>query len=294
MSIRFDLREHLFRLAGTLGFELIGVASARPPESFADFQRWIGDGFHAGMDYLAKNAEIRANPQRLLPEVKSLLMLGVSYRTVLESEPEIRRLFFVCEEHGSLPVADYACGIDYHIWIRTRLKQLAQMHQQWVPQGRCRGCVDTAPLLERQYAQNAGLGTIGKNTMLIHPEYGSRFFLAALLSTEEMTPTQPLSFDPCGDCRRCQDTCLGNALGEAYRLDARKCVNYWTVEHKGSFLSDVSFGCDQCQNACPWNREMLPKGRLSRKMLQETAPGELKEKFALTPIMRKLRDFQNQ
>jgi len=289
MNTSFDLREHLFHLAGTLGFELVGMASAGPSESFAYFQRWIGDGFHAGMDYLGRNIEIRADPQRLLPGAKSVLMLGVSYRTVLESAPEIRRLFFAGDEQDALPIADYACGIDYHIWIRERLKRLAQSHKQWIPQGKCRGCVDATPFLERQYAQNAGLGTIGKNTMLIHPVYGSRFFLAALLSTEEMVPTPPLSFDPCGDCRRCQDACYDKALGEPYRLDARKCVNYWTIEHKGG-LSDVSFGCDQCQNACPWNRETLPKGHLSRKMLQETSPSELKSIFAQTPLIRKLRN----
>ncbi|MCL2305976.1 MAG: tRNA epoxyqueuosine(34) reductase QueG, partial [Planctomycetaceae bacterium] len=249
--------------------------------------RWIDDGFHAGMDYLAKNMEIRADPQRLLPGAKSLLMLGVSYQTVLESEPEIRRLFFSCEEQDALPIADYASGIDYHLWIRKRLNQLAHWHRQWIPQGRCRGCVDTAPLLERQYAQNAGLGKIGKNTMLIHPNYGSRFFLAALLTTEELEPTQPLPFDPCSDCQRCQNVCASGALGEPHRLDARKCVNYWTIEH-GDGLSNVSFGCDLCQNACPWNREKLPSGRLSRKMLQETEPDELKSRFAQTPLLRKI------
>ena len=286
MSIHFDLRKHLFELAKALGFELVGIASAEPPESFTAFHRWIDTGFHAGMEYLARNPGIRADPQRLLPEVKSVLMLGVSYRTVLESAPEIRRLFFSCDEPDSLPIADYACGIDYHIWIRERLKQLARHHRQWVPHGKCRGCVDTAPLLERHYAQNAGLGKIGKNTMLIHPEYGSRFFLAALLSTEYLTPTPPLSFDPCGDCRRCQDACSSDALCEPYRLDARKCVNYWTIEH-GQGLSDDSFGCDQCQDACPWNREKLPHGRLSRKMLRETDVNELKSLLEKTPLLRR-------
>ena len=288
MGASFDLREALFEFAEKLGFEPAGVASASPPESFTEFQRWIRDGFHADMEYLSRNPDLRANPERLLPGVKSILMLGVSYRTVLESEPEIRRLFFSCDEHDALPIADYACGIDYHLWIRERLKQLAEQHRKWVPQARCRGCVDTAPLLERQYAQNAGLGKIGKNTMLIHPDYGSRFFLAALLSTEELIPTEPLAFNPCGDCRRCQDACPGGALSEPYRLDARKCVNYRTIEQSGG-LSDASFGCDLCQNACPWNREKLPDGKLSRKMLRETETDELKSLFGKTPLMRKLR-----
>ena len=280
-------QEHLFEFAGSLGFELVGIASAEPPGSFADFQRWIDDGFYAGMDYLARNPVIRADPQRLLPGAQSILMLGVSYQTVLESEPEIRRLFFSCGEEDSLPIADYACGIDYHIWVRKRLKLLAQWHRRRVPQGSCRGCVDTAPLLERQYAQNAGLGKIGKNTMLIHPDYGSRFFLAALLTTEELEPTQPITFDPCGDCRRCQNACPYSALGESYRLDARKCLNYWTIEH-GNGLPDDMFGCDLCQNACPWNREKLPTGSLSRKMLRETEPSELKSVLSQTPLMRRL------
>ena len=262
---KLAFRVKLFELSRELGFELCGIASAEPSESFVHYQRWIDEGCHAGMDYLAKNMEIRADPQRLLPEAKSVLMLGVPYRTVLESDPELRRQFFSSDDSDCVPIAAYACGIDYHLWIRQRLKKIAEFHRQVVPQGNCRGCVDTAPFLERQYAQNAGLGVRGRNTMLIHPEWGSRFFLAALLTTEELPVSKPLEFHPCANCQCCQKACHSGALNEPFRLDARKCMNYWTIEHKESFTGS-SFGCDLCQNACPWNRDKIEAGRLPREV----------------------------
>ena len=280
---KFAFRDKLFELSRELGFEFAGIASAASSESFAHFQRWIDDGCHAGMDYLAKNMEIRAEPRRLLPEAKSVLMLGVSFRTVLESAPELRQLFFSSEEGSDcISVAAYACGIDYHLWIRQRLKKITEFHRQTIPQGNCRGCVDTAPFFERQYAQNAGLGTIGRNTMLIHPEWGSHFFLAAFLTTEELPASKPLEFHPCVDCQRCQKACPNGALSEPFRLDARKCVNYWTIEHKGPF-SGSSFGCDLCQNACPWNREKIEAGCLPREVLAERNKEILKK----TPVGRR-------
>ena len=282
MGEKLAFREKLFELSRELGFELCGIASAEPSESFVYFQRWIDDGCHAGMDYLARNMEIRANPQRLLPEAKSVLMLGVPYRTVLESDPELRQHFFSSSDSDSVSIAAYACGIDYHLWIRQRLKKIAEFHRQTVSQGNCRGCVDTAPFLERQYAQNAGLGTIGRNTMLIHPEWGSHFFLAAFLSTEELPISLPLEFDPCADCQRCQKACPNGALSKPFRLDARKCVNYWTIEYKGPFAGS-SFGCDLCQNACPWNRDKIEAGCLPREVFAERNGETLKK----TPVGRR-------
>ncbi len=271
-----------------LGFELVGIASAKPSEAFVHFRRWIDDGFHAGMDYLAKNLDVRADPRRLLPGAKSVLMLGVSFRTVLESDPIVRNRFFVKNAGDTIPVASYACGRDYHLWIRERLKRLSEWHHRRFPTGSCRGCVDTAPFWERQYAENAGLGVAGKNTMLIHPEYGTRFFLAAFLTTEPLEPTEPLRFDPCSGCQRCQDACPTGTLGEPYRLDARKCINYQTIECKANTL-DSSFGCDICQNACPWNRETVVPGRISRQTLNESSFEKLTALYGETPLMRGIR-----
>jgi len=239
-------------LAIDLGFELVGVAAARRPATFDRFEAWIDAGMHAGMKYLAEKRKARSHPEFVLENVCSILMLGVSYERVLADAPLRLPL------RG---VARYARGGDYHHWIRQRLRQLAALHRKLHPEGRCRGIVDTAPLLERQFAVDAGLGRIGKNTMLIHPKLGSAFFLAALLSTEDwssdISPNLP---DPCGDCRGCLDACPTGALVEPYVLDARRCLNYWTIEQCDEIpqeiaekLGDCFFGCDTCQNVCPWN-----------------------------------------
>ena len=250
--VTVDGYKTLKTLAIDLGFELVGVAAARRPTTFDHFETWVDAGMHAGMSYLAERCEARSHPQFILDNVHSILMLGVSYERVLADAPLRLPL------RG---VARYARGRDYHHWIRRRLRQLAALHRKLHPQGRCRGAVDTAPLLERSFAVDAGLGRIGKNTMLIHPQLGSTFFLAALLSTEDwpsdVSPDLP---DPCGNCRRCLDVCPTGALVEPYILDARRCLNYWTIEQRGEIpqeiavtLGDRFFGCDTCQEVCPWN-----------------------------------------
>ena len=245
--------ETLELLAIDLGFELTGVAAARHPATFGRFEVWVDVGMHAGMNYLAQQREARSHPEFLLENARSMLMLGVSYERVLTDAPLRLPL------QG---VARYARGGDYHHWIRQRLRQLTARHRELYPQGRCRGVVDTAPLLERQFAVDAGLGRIGKNTMLIHPQLGSTFFLAALLSTEDWEADTPTNRpDPCNDCRRCLDACPTGALLEPYTLDARRCLNYWTIEQRGEIPPDIAaklgdrfFGCDTCQDVCPWNR----------------------------------------
>ena len=162
---------------------------------------------------------------------------------------------------GQARVSRYAWGADYHEVIRRRLHKLADFHRRLAPAAGVRGVVDTAPLLERQFGQLAGLGWIGKNTMLINERFGSWFFLAALLSTEEMAYDRPSVADRCGSCRACLDACPTGALVEPYRLDARKCISYLTIELRGPIPAELRaacgnrlFGCDACQEACPWNR----------------------------------------
>ncbi|MGL6195827.1 MAG: epoxyqueuosine reductase [Thermoguttaceae bacterium] len=287
-----ELARKLGDYAVELGFELVGVAQAGRPSTFEHYENWISGGKHAGMDFLAKNPEARSDPDFILSGVKSLLMLGVSVQTVVESDEELRAIFFANRDksviQGSVKdnikdcttcvtVASYAAGVDYHIWIRERLKKLSAKHRELTPHGKCRGIVDTAPLLERQFAVNAGLGKIGKNTMLINKKLGSRFFIAALLTTEQLAPLYiDDTVNVCENCSRCCDACPTGAL-TPYELDARKCLNYWTIEYPASketgaygpetFLpeeikknlgNDYSkkfFGCEICQAVCPWNRE---------------------------------------
>ena len=171
------------------------------------------------MVHFVRNFEARKHPKSLLPGVRSILMLGVSYAKILNSEPHPIQLL-----RG---IVEYARGIDYHRWIRSRIEILADKHRELFPEGRCRGTVDTAPIFEKQYAAATGLGTVGKNTLLIHPRLGSKFFLAAFLSTERLEATPlPEPFDPCGECRRCLDACPTRALTEPFVLDARRCLTY--------------------------------------------------------------------
>ena len=266
----YTTTEQLLTAAHELGFELCGVASAAPPAHFDAFERWLQNGMNAGMKHFDRNFEARKHPQALLPGVRSILMLGVSYAKVLHSEPHpIQQLSGIVE---------YARGVDYHRWIRPRLKLLAEKHRELFPDGQCRETVDTAPILEKEYAAAAGLGTIGKNTLLIHSPLqgkqhgGSKFFLAALLSTEPLEPAVPSKpFEPCGDCRRCLDACPTGALVEPFVLDARRCLSYWTLIHRGELAKEISekrgnrfLGCDTCQSVCPHNQPLpvVPEGKL--------------------------------
>ena len=272
-----------------LGFDRACVTTAERPETFDFFRRWIDEGRCAGMHYLADRADAREHPRNVLPGVRSILVLAVSYRRVLENgNHPVRQLS---------GIASYARGVDYHTWIRERLKTLSARHRALFPEGRCRGTVDTAPLLERSFAVAAGLGRIGKNTMLISPLLGSKFFLGELLSTETWMPTPELKdFDPCKNCRRCLEACPTDALAGPFVLDARRCLNYWTIEHRGTIPDNISeqlvrqetpfFGCDVCQEICPWNRShpSLPEGTVDPRSLDEKTLRAIAEG---TPLQRR-------
>jgi epoxyqueuosine reductase len=274
-----------------LGFELCGVTLAERPKTYDAFERWIDAEQHASMNHLAEKRTARKHPDSVLPGVRSILMLGVSFATVLGSaEHPVQQL---------TGVAEYARGVDYHDWIRQRLKPLAVKHRELFPNGQCRGVVDTAPILEKQFAVDAGLGQIGYNTLLINPKYGSKIFLAAFLSTEflktDFNDCEEGVTNPCGDCRRCLTACPTGALVKPFVLDARRCLNYWTIEHRGEIpeairkkLGHCFFGCDICLNICPKNQHSptLPEGTinpnsLDTETLQNIASG--------SPLSRKFR-----
>ncbi len=234
-----------------LGFDQAGATPAVSSPDFDRFQEWITQGNAGQMHYLADRLDAYRHPHALLPEAKSILMLAMNYRTVEPVEPG----------PGQAKISRYAWGADYHETIRHRLHQLADFHRQLTPGAGIRGVVDTAPLLERRFGQLAGLGWIGKNTMLINPQLGSWFFLAALLTTEELAYDEPTAADRCGSCRACIDACPTGAIVEPHRLDARKCISYLTIELRGdtpepwrASCGNRLFGCDACQEVCPWNR----------------------------------------
>jgi epoxyqueuosine reductase len=248
------LTETLKKEAARLGFELTGVCPAVRPPGIARFREWLAAGKAAGMDYLADRADAREHPRHVLEGVRSILMLGMSYRTVEPVPPASD------QASGQASVARYAWGRDYHDVIHERLRTLRSFHEKLTPHAAVRGVVDTAPLLEREFAQMAGLGWIGRNSMLLNKRLGSYFFLAALLTSEELVYDEPFEENHCKTCRACIDACPTGALGEDGTVDARRCLSYLSIEHRGPIpdelresLGDRIFGCDTCQEACPWN-----------------------------------------
>jgi epoxyqueuosine reductase len=244
------LTQELKSAAGRLGFELAGVCPAVSPDGLARFQQWLGAGYAGEMEYLPRRAEAYAHPRHVLDGVRSLLLLACNYRNVEPAAPQ----------RGRGRVSRYAWGTDYHELIRGRLSQLADFLHSRAPQAQTRTVVDTAPLLEREFAQLAGLGWIGKNTLLLNRRAGSWFFLAALLTDLELEYDLPQATDHCGTCRACLDACPTGAFVDAYVLDPRKCISYLTIESRQPIprqlrepLGDWLFGCDVCQEVCPWN-----------------------------------------
>jgi len=245
--------EAIKQYARDLGFDLVGIAPAVRPAGFAEFQTWLDRCYDGEIRYLRGRADAYEHPEHVLPRVKSVIMLGLNYRTAEPSAPE----------PTSGRVSRYAWGnTDYHDLIRGRLKQLAAHLHETLPGCRTRGVVDTAPLLERDFARLAGLGWHAKNTMLINRSIGSWTFLAALLVDQELPYDQPHETSHCGSCTRCLDACPTKAFPQPFVLDASRCISYLTIELRGQIprelrepLGDWLFGCDVCQEVCPWNRK---------------------------------------
>ena len=204
---------------------------------------------------MQRHAAARRHPAAVLPEVRSVVMVGMSYAPQAQG---LRPL-------GLGQIARYARGADYHDVLRTRLKQLLSWVQTELPNCRGRAVVDTAPLLERDFARRAGLGWFGKNTMLIDKRHGSYILLGALLLDCELKPDPPHETSHCGTCTACLDACPTRAFAAPGLLDSRRCLSYLTIEVKGSIADEMRpamtewlFGCDVCQEVCPWNRKALP------------------------------------
>jgi epoxyqueuosine reductase len=248
-----QLTDHLRTEARTLGFPLVGACPAVPPPGLNRFVQWLKAGYAGPMQYFHKRFDAYRHPSSILPGARSLLVLGLPYRTV-DPQPAS------AEE---AMVARYAWSdVDYHDVIRGKLRHLGRFARQLAPHVHTRGVVDTAPLLEREYGALAGLGWIAKNTMLINRQYGSWFFLAALLLDCPLQYDQPLGRSYCGTCTACLQACPTGAFVQPGVLDARRCISCWTIEQRGPLPSNNRsavkpwlFGCDVCQNVCPWNRK---------------------------------------
>jgi epoxyqueuosine reductase len=252
------LEERLKQQAHTLGFELVGIAPATEADGFDRLRHWLQSGFAGTMTYMQRHDSARRHPASILPEVRSVIVVAMNYCPAKEREPSHQQ-----RNHGR--ISRYARGRDYHDVLRERLNHLLDWLRQECPDCLGRGVVDTAPLLERDFARRAGLGWFGKNTMLLNKRLGSYFFIGALLTNLELTPDAPHTSNHCGTCTACLDACPTQAFVAPGMLDARRCISYLTIEHRGEVpvelragLGDWLFGCDVCQEVCPWNRKAPP------------------------------------
>jgi epoxyqueuosine reductase len=307
-----------------LGFDACRFTAATPPAGAARLEAWLAAGYHGEMAYLARNAAKRADPRLVLPGARSVICLAASYHQPLAAgdAPSARppeegfggpRPAREAERPAAAParvrgvVARYARFADYHEVLAAPLRALTEfVNRLGGPDTRSLGYVDTGPVLERELAQRAGLGFIGKHTNLIHRGLGNWFFIAEILTTLELEPDPPEP-NRCGTCTRCLAACPTGALPAPFVLDARRCISYLTIEHKGPIpvelrpaLGTRIFGCDDCLEVCPWNR-FAREGRLLRAHARPdlTAPelvallgldeAGFKARFAGTPLARAKR-----
>ena len=254
-----------------LGFDQVGFCRADHwPEDERALLGWIAAGKHAGMGYLARDPKARADPRSLLPEARSLVVALAAYP----------------DAGPAATIASYALQRDYHLELSERLRRLLLQIQDVEPLTTGTVCVDTRPLLERRAAAEAGLGWVGKSTMLLNTEHGPWFLLGSLILSLELTPDEPLT-ERCGTCTACLEACPTQALSESDGLDSRRCLSYWSIEHRGPVPEAIReangqrlFGCDECLRACPFgNGPARPSDSLLRDApeLAELTPERMLE-----------------
>lgn len=282
-----SLEERLRNHALALGFDRAGIAPATAADGFDRLSDWLARGLAGDMAYMARHKDARRHPSSILPTVRSIVMLAQGYGPLPSAPP------------GTARIARYAQGADYHDVLRSRLNALLAWVQEQVPGCRGRGVVDTAPLLERDFARRAGLGWFGKNTMLLDRRHGSTFLLAALLLDLDLQADPPHASSHCGTCTACLDACPTAAFPEPGLLDSRRCLSYLTIELKGPIPDDLRpavrdwvFGCDVCQEVCPWNRKAPPGRDPALAPRPELAAPDLLEWFSLSGdgFRRRFRD----
>lgn len=289
-----SLTEKIKAKSKELGFILAGITTCDSPAGYGIYEAWLAAGHHGGMEYLAsERARLRRkDPKEILPECKSILVLALPYEPVKKEGTQIN-------------IASYALGADYHDIIPEKLKAIVDFIEAQVghpvPN---RYYTDTGPVLERELAKRAGLGWVGKNSMLIHPRFGSTFFLAEIFLGIDLEADEPFNTDHCGTCTRCIDACPTQCILPGRTLDARRCISYLTIELKDKIPEDLrplmknwAFGCDVCQQACPWNRFSQPADKslqahaapLIRTSDLLLTPAEFNQRFRHSPLKRAKR-----
>jgi len=285
-------REGVKTRALALGFAAVGIATLEPSAHGNFIDRWLAAGYGGTMTYLNRQAAKRKDPGLVLPGARRAVVTLTNYY------------------HGPAPlstarVAQYAWSTDYHLVLGRRLAALAEEIGRLVPGSTSRAYVDAGPVPERELAQRAGLGWVGKNTMLIRPELGSFTFIGVVLTDADLDPDLPFEMDRCGTCTRCLDACPTAAFVEARTLDARRCISYVTIERRGELTGaeaelsgDWLFGCDVCQNVCPWNErfadvardpELAPRPELEAPdpaLFETLDDGEFTRRYGDTPFAR--------
>jgi epoxyqueuosine reductase len=305
MISSIDLKERIKTQSFHLGFILAGVTTPDPPPHTSTFENWLAQGHHGTMDYLAteRSRLRRADPRQILPECQSILVLATPYSPPL---PMGDREALRQEGQGVRGrVASYAWGEDYHDVLPARMKDLVKFIEEQVGAPvQNRWYTDTGPILERDLAQRAGIGWIGKNTCLINPRHGSYFLLSEILLGLALEPDPPLVTDHCGTCTRCIEACPTDCILPDRTIDARRCISYLTIELKDDIpvelrekIGEWVFGCDICQMVCPWNRfadeadpafgDENPLHSLTDELLISTQ--EFNQRFKRSPVKRAKR-----
>ena len=290
----------VLELARSAGFEIAGIAAAGPAADFPRFQRWADDGNAGAMGYLTDHrAGLRSDVRKLLPSARSVVCVGRLY-----NGPEPYSTTFDEDERGW--ISRYAWGEDYHGVLRAGLEKLAHLMTASFGEFEWKACVDTAPVLERSLAREAGLGWIGKNTCLINQQRGSWFFLGELITSLPLEANAETAADRCGTCMRCIEACPTSAIVPApegrYEIDSRLCISYLTIEMRGPVPEELRepasrhiFGCDICQDVCPWNREAEVSGDTAfmplafapaLERMAALTEAEFREMFRSTPVER--------
>lgn len=277
-----------------LGFEYCGIAKARKlDEDARKLEQWLLKGMHGKMQYMENHFDLRVDPTRLVAGAKSVITLMINYMPAFQPQGD------------GVKIAKYAYGKDYHEVIREKLKRLLDAMQEEIGEVNGRGFVDSAPVLERSWAVNSGLGWIGKNGNLLNKQSGSFFFIATLIVDIELDYDDPFAKDFCGSCTRCIDACPTNAILEGKIIDGSRCISYFTIELKDALIpeemkgrfSNWMFGCDVCQDVCPWNRFSTPTSEkaftptpaileYSKKDWEELTEEKFRDIFRHSPLKR--------
>jgi len=250
-----DLSDRIKHKAYELGFQKVGITKAvHTPTEKANLVLWLAQSHQGSMEWMARRKDERGDIFRYFPEAKSVISIGMNY--------------FHGFADGEMKISNYAWGNDYHELLKDRLHQLLESVKELFPDVKGVACVDTSPVMEKAWAQRAGLGWIGKHTNLIGRDYGSWLFLGELILDCELEYDAAFDEDLCGSCTACLDACPTDAIVEEYVVDARRCISYLTIEHRGDLPKEFAgqldgwiYGCDICQEVCPWNRKFSQKSR---------------------------------